>query len=204
MTPVFPLPEDWNTEMEKIQLQLLPKRRQTCTAGGAARAERDVSCFPYWAIVSGDSCSSSTFTPPSKPFRINFYQCLWEGIKVCCLTGYLWKSQTKPKRTHKPLGELPFGRTVLTALTCQSPAQASQLLCGQVKLGRRTERLLPAATGQKGAERLLVGAAAGKHEACRLVEALLQQVLPVSNADVLGQGQTRGQWGRVVTCFLNL
>ena len=91
------------------------------------------------------------------------------------------------------MGELPFGRNLLTALTCQSPAQASQLLCGQVKLGRRTERLLPAATGQKGAERLLVGAAAGKHEACRLVEALLQQVLPVSNADVLGQGQTRGQ-----------
>lgn len=77
--------------------------------------------------------------------------------------------------------------------TCQSPAQASQLLCGQVKLGRCTERLLPAATGQKGAESFLVRTAAGEHEPCRLMEVLLQQVFPVSNADVLEQEETQGQ-----------
>ena len=77
--------------------------------------------------------------------------------------------------------------------TCQSPAQASQLLCGQVKLGRCTQRLLPAATGQKGAESFLVSTAAGEQEPCRLMEVLPQQVFPVSNGDVLGQEETQGQ-----------
>lgn len=74
----------------------------------------------------------------------------------------------------------------MTVFTCQSSAQASQLVFVQFQLGCHTERLPPVATSQKGAESFLVGTAAGKHKPRWLMEVLLQQMLPISNADVLG------------------
>lgn len=101
----------------------------------------------------------------------------------------LQNCQTKPQR-HKAirgyLGE-PNG-----VFTCQSSAQPSQLVFGQVKLGCHTESLLPTATSHKGTESFLVGTTAGEHEPCWLTQVLLQQVFPVSNADVLGQEETKG------------
>ena len=57
MTPAFPFPEDWNTDMEKIQLQLLPKRRQICTVGRPARTARErhellsLRCHRIWGLL---------------------------------------------------------------------------------------------------------------------------------------------------------
>lgn len=73
----------------------------------------------------------------------------------------------------------------MIVFTCQRSAEAGQLVSAQVQLGCRTERLLPAATRQKGIEGFFVGTTAGKHKPAWLVEPLLHQVFPISNADVL-------------------
>lgn len=73
----------------------------------------------------------------------------------------------------------------MTAFTCQGSAEASQLVSAQVELGCHTESLLPAATSQKGIKSFLVGTTAGKHQPPWLVELLLNQVFPISSADVL-------------------